>query len=73
MHNIHLFLRIFPFVAFAIILTSIQFGLFFRRKNSVNQWYAFGIATFFAILTVLWIVYRGDLHSDRWVREFFAM
>jgi hypothetical protein len=26
-----------------------------------------------AICIVLWFVYRGDVHSDRWIRGFFGI
>ncbi|MEK6579921.1 MAG: hypothetical protein AABZ55_11895 [Bdellovibrionota bacterium] len=70
MSFLFLLVRFYPVWVFALGIVLVQLGMFFRHRASVIQYY-FWIPLGISVVTViLWIVYRGDLHSDEWVRAF---
>jgi hypothetical protein len=72
MHFIFLLARIYPYWALPLAVLFYQLAIYFRRKNSGLQWVFFGAIAFCAVTTGLWIVFRGDLRSDIWVRSLFS-
>ena len=67
-HFLFLLMRLLPFWSFPSALISFQLALHFRRK--LSPWYRLLALVALALLSMLgaWIYYRGDLHSDAWVR-----
>lgn len=72
MHFLYELARYFPFWAIPIALILGEVGLFFRRRASVFQFPFFGMAGLIMLLTLIWFIGRGDLHSDKWVRGMFG-
>lgn len=68
MHILYVIGRIFPFFAVPLALALCQFALFFRRKGRKVFKVYFGIAGLLVLLSLLWIVFRGDVNSDKWIR-----
>ena len=72
MHLIFTLARLFPYWGLAVVLLSGQLGVFFRRKGSVLQWYCWANAGFYGFMILLWLVFRGDMNSDAWIKGFFG-
>ncbi len=60
--------RLFPYFAFPIAIILAEVGRHYRRKHSPKQWTCWGVAFGLMLLTVLWVVFRGDVNSDHWVK-----
>ena len=73
MHLVYFLGRVYPFIAGAMAAGSIQFAFHYRRKRSKLFRYFIAIAGIFALSALLWLVFRGDLHSDQWVKHLFAV
>ena len=69
MHVIYAIARLVPYWALPLAFVIAEVGRYFRRRGSSKQWTCFAIAALLGILTLLWIGFRGDLHSDAWVRS----
>ena len=63
--------KIYPFLAISCALASGQLGLFFLRKHNRVHLLFWLISFVLITTTVLWVIFRGDVNSDRWVRDFF--
>lgn len=73
MHIVFALVRFFPFWGLMAALIFFEFGRSFRHKDSKLQYsFFFGSVLFFA-LVVCWFYFRGDVHSDTWVRFFFKV
>lgn len=68
MHLIFLAVRTFPFWAVPVAIVFGQLGVYFWRRRSGLRFVFFGCAASLVIGAIAWIVFRGDLHSDAWVR-----
>lgn len=68
MHLVYLMARIYPYWGLAVSIVMVQIAIFYRRRKSSNQWTCLGIAGFLMTGIAVWFFYRGDLHSDDWVR-----
>ncbi|MCM2277282.1 MAG: hypothetical protein NDJ89_04345 [Oligoflexia bacterium] len=68
MHFVFLLARTFPWWAVPMALVFGQLTVFFWRRRSPLRFPAAMVSVGLVVGAVLWIVYRGDLHSDRWVR-----
>jgi hypothetical protein len=68
MHLIFTFARIFPALAIPSVAIFIELGIYYRRKASKMQYYMFGFAGTTVFLVLMWLFFRGDVHSDQWIR-----
>ncbi|MBS1958635.1 MAG: hypothetical protein JST80_04105 [Bdellovibrionales bacterium] len=66
----YLLIKLYPL--FGLSLTVLCFDLtrtYRRRANPV--WIGFALfCAIFAVTTVLWFVYRGDINSEKWFTAF---
>lgn len=71
MHQVFFLARIYPYWALPLCLVLGQLtGLCRRRRYRAR--YLLGIALVVLLLSCgAWIYFRGDLHSDDWVRAAF--
>lgn len=70
MYVIFAFARFVPLWATPVALVLIQIGIFFsRRKEKKLAISFFGTAFMIIVGAGLWIYFRGDLHSDEWVKR----
>lgn len=69
MHVLFALARFFPFWALPLGFVIAELGWFFRRRGSRLQYACFSGVGFLFVFFVLWVVFRGDLHSDQWVRR----
>jgi hypothetical protein len=72
MHLIYIGGRLYPFLAIAMVVFFAQLALFYRRTKSSSQFFFWGVCGFFCISAVLWVVFRGDIHSDEWLNAIFS-
>jgi hypothetical protein len=72
MHSIFTLMRLYPFWSVPLAAIFVQLGIYFRRRTSSLQWSCFGMAGLLVLTALIWIVGRGDLHSDQWVRAVFG-
>lgn len=72
MHLIYTAMRFFPWWALPLALVIGELGVFFRRRASRTQFACFGVAGVLVLSALAWFFFRGDLHSDRWVRSAFG-
>lgn len=68
MHFIFLLARVYPYWALALVMILVQLAIFFRRRESSVQWTCLGCAAFLVGGILAWFIFRGDLHSDDWIR-----
>jgi uncharacterized membrane protein YfcA len=68
MNIIYALVRLFPFWAIPGCFILFQLGNHLRRKGDKLFRMLWGLIAIFIALLVLWFVFRGDLHSDHWVR-----
>jgi uncharacterized membrane protein len=72
MHVVFALARLYPFWAVPFAIVVAQLGLFFRRKARASQWSCWAVSFFLMLGVALWIAFRGDLHSDEWVRAILS-
>ena len=68
MRFVYLFLRFFPILAVALSVVSMQFVVYYRRRANKTYYFYMGFIVFLILLSLIWVVFRGDLHSDEWLR-----
>jgi hypothetical protein len=69
MHWLFFMFRFFPYWALPLVLLGFETGIYFkRRRRFKGQFSCWFVAVFLAILIGVWFFYRGDVHSDHWVR-----
>lgn len=68
MHLFYLAARTYPYWAVPVAIVFGQLGIHFMRRDSVLRFLFFGIAAGLVVGAFAWIFFRGDLHSDVWVR-----
>jgi hypothetical protein len=74
MHWIFAAVRFFPYAALPLVLIFYELGMHFRRRGMRKGFlFAWAIAGFFVLLTGVWFAFRGEIHSDAWVRSFFRL
>ncbi len=73
MRFIFLIARLYPYWALPGALVLGELGLYFRRNRSGLQYPFWFISLVLLVGIVLWFFYRGDLHSDQWIRSFFQV
>jgi len=70
MHVAFTLARFYPYWALPVILVVIELGIFFRRRASSLQWGVFTLAGILLFMVLLWFGFRGDIHSDAWIKSF---
>jgi hypothetical protein len=72
MHVIFTLVRLLPYWVLTLAFAFVEFGVFFkRRRHRVKQFACWTVAALLLATIVAWFVFRGDLHSDAWVRYVF--
>ncbi len=71
MHWLFMLGKSYPYWAIALLLAFFQFGVFFRRRKEWPQYLCGMMVLTLFVTTILWFVYRGDIHSDEWIYEWF--
>jgi hypothetical protein len=73
MRPIYLIVRFYPFWALPVALILGELGRHFGRRAGIKKWkwICWAGSVFLLTLIVLWFIGRGDLNSDRWVRQLF--
>jgi hypothetical protein len=65
--------KAFPYFSIPSIIVLADLTFYFRRKKS-NRWkLTMGIGAFLGILTLMWMIFRGDLNSESWTKNFLWM
>jgi hypothetical protein len=73
MHSIFALVRFFPYWAIPVILVLVETALFAKRRRRTGLMIAcLTFAVLFVLTVGVWFYYRGDVHSDHWVREVFG-
>ena len=68
MYILYALVRFYPVWALPLALLIGEVGIHLRRRKSRLQNYCWFWVGFLGLTTLLWIVFRGDLNSDKWVR-----
>lgn len=69
MHLVYLLLRTYPYWAVPVALVFGQLGMHFARRGSLLKFLFWGISLCLVVGAGVWIGFRGDLHSDEWIRS----
>ena len=62
-------LRYYPLIAIPLAGVLAELAYFMKRKGSSLQYVYWGISILLVVTSVLWGVYRGDIHSDQWLKD----
>lgn len=73
MRVIFLLFRTYPLWGVTLALVFMQLAVFFTRRRSKTRFFFWGASIFLLLGVVAWIFFRGDLHSDTWVRTLFSL
>ncbi len=73
MHTIYTFARIYPYVALALAIILFELGIYFHRRMSKLRFFVWALTVLVVIGIILWLVFRGDINSDKWVDELVNM
>jgi len=67
MHLVYFIARTYPFIALALCAPLFQLFLFYRKKQQALQW-VFLVWMVFQFGSIgIWVLFRGDINSDRWI------
>jgi hypothetical protein len=69
MHWIFAAARLFPYWALPLAVILAELAIYLRRRGSRRWKGCLGAAIALVILLVLWVVFRGDLNSNRWLQQ----
>ena len=70
MSLLYLIIKLYPLFGLSAVVLCLDLTRSYRRKGN-SIWIGFGIFTVVFFLTVvLWVVFRGDLNSERWFSDF---
>lgn len=67
-HWVHSIVRMFPYWAIPVMIFSLEMCRYFHRRLSPFKWFFGFVSVVLALLVGVWFAFRGDLHSDEWVR-----
>jgi len=73
MHWIFVLAHFLPFWAIPLAGALVQLAVHFRRRGSVLQWYFGVLAVGLVVASGAWIYFRGDRHSERWLKTFIEV
>jgi len=65
-------MKFLPFWALLLAISAFEVGIYYHRKKNNVKYSLCGFAGFLGLSTVLWLIFRGDIHSDQWVRSVFG-
>jgi drug/metabolite transporter (DMT)-like permease len=68
MHFVYLAVRIFPYWALPLAVVIFQLGTFYHRRRNKLRWACGAAIGFLGLMTLLWFIFGGYMHSDQWVR-----
>lgn len=68
MHLVFLLFRTYPYWAIPVALVFGHLGMHFARRGNLLRYFFWGSAAGMVLAALAWIGFRGDLHSDEWVR-----
>jgi hypothetical protein len=69
-HFLFVCVHLYPFWAIPLAVVFIELGIYFRRRNNKINYFCFSIGLFLILTAMMWIGFRGDVHSDAWVKNF---
>lgn len=72
MHLVYLLVRTYPYWAVPIAIVFGQLAIHYMRQLNPIRFLFWMITAALVFLAFAWIFFRGDLHSDEWVRSFFS-
>ena len=72
MHLVYMLMRFYPFWALSLAIVFVEIAWHFHRGRKPIQYSFWAGALFFVVTTLCWLIFRGDLHSDQWVRSMFG-
>lgn len=64
--------RMFPYWGIPLVILCLELTRHFRRRLSPFQWFFGFVSVLCAMLIGVWFAFRGDLHSDEWVRNWLG-
>ena len=74
MHSVFVFVHFYPVLAIPAALGALQVAIHFKRKNQRTPMVLLLLAAAFCVLTsVGWMIFRGDLHSEAWIRALIGV
>lgn len=68
MNFLYTALRIYPYWAIPLAFIFFEIGIVLKRRHIKKAWIPMVLAVAIGITCLVWIFYRGDLHSDRWIK-----
>ncbi len=68
MRYVYLLLRIYPYWAIPLAAVFVQLAIFYNHRQNKRKYVAGGFAGVLLLTVVLWVVFRGDIRSDLWLR-----
>jgi hypothetical protein len=70
MHFLHVIVHFYPYWALIVAVILLETGVFFKRRRQLVPMIACGLfAALFLAGIGLYFYHRGDLYSDRWVKN----
>ena len=74
MHFLFAVVRIYPIVALCLGIVFFELTVFFYRRHKHPLRFAcMFMFLFLLVSTTMWFVNRGDLYSDRWVKQWMGL
>ena len=65
--SLTLLMNLFPFWGAGLIIVFAELAIFYRRRKS-KVWKTFvACGGFIGFLILLWLIFRGDVHSPAWI------
>lgn len=68
MHVAFAMLRYFPLWALPMAFVSGELGVALKRRGYGVAYALLGGSIVLVVFSILWLIFRGDLNSDKWVR-----
>ena len=71
MHWLFFTLRFFPYWALPLVLVLWETGVYYKRRNiGRGKLICWGVDFLLIVAICSWFFFRGDVHSDDWVKSF---
>ncbi len=65
--------RFFPYWAVPLAIVLVDLGIYFRRKKKPSYRWVLFLSAVLVILSLVWVITRGDRNADRWVGKFLGV
>ena len=73
MNLVYLAVRIFPFWAIPLGVALVPAIIHYKRRKKMRMFFIWGASTaVLFLLSITWVVMRGDLHAEAWVRAWLG-